>query len=148
MLANMQNRDWIIDKLESLVKLCKDTEPDQPDDVSLFTPYTVDAYNLLDRAEDYNLSKAELVDVMKEANRIWKVRKKVLNGEWDDLATAQLIGETEEFVKKGTKIAAIKHYRNKGEQVFGKKITLKEAKCVVDKLHDAMIAKGIIVAPR
>ena len=39
-------KDWVVEKLNRLVKLSRATEPDQPDDTSLFTPHTIDAYDL------------------------------------------------------------------------------------------------------
>ena len=74
---NNHKRDWVIDKLERLVKLCKATEPDQPDDTSLFTPNTIDAHDLLNKVEEYNMSNSDLVEIMSEANRIWKIRRKI-----------------------------------------------------------------------
>ena len=127
---NNHKRDWVIDKLERLVKLCKATEPDQPDDTSLFTPHTIDAYDLLDRVEKRydSMSSSDMVEIMCEANRIWKIRRKIWNGEWDALPEAQLIYEVEDYIIRGAKINAIKHYKYNSERVFGKQSTLAESK--------------------
>jgi len=139
---NNHKRDWIIDKLERLVKLCKATEPDQPDDTSLFTPHTIDAHDLLNKVEDYNMSNEDLVEIMLQANRIWKIRKKVWNGEWDALPEAQLIYEVEDYIIRGAKINAIKHYKNNSERVFGKPYGLKESKQAIDNMEEDLRKRG------
>ena len=139
---NNHKRDWVIDKLERLVKLCKATEPDQPDDTSLFTPHTIDAHDLLNKVEDYNMSNSDLVEIMSEANRIWKIRKKIWNGEWDALPEAQLIYEVEDYIIRGAKINAIKHYKYNSERVFGKKYGLKESKQACDAIQEDLRKRG------
>ena len=135
-------RDWITDKLERLVKLCKATEPDIPDDTSLFTPHTIDAHDLLNKVENYNMSNSDLVEMMSEANRIWKIRKTIWNGEWDALPEAQLIYEVEDYIIQCQKINAIKHYKNNSERVFGKKYGLKESKQACDAIQEDLRKRG------
>ena len=135
-------KDWIIEKLNRVVKLCKATEPDIPDDTSLFTPHTIDAHDLLNKVEEYNMSNSDLVEIMSEANRIWKIRKKIWNGEWDALPEAQLIYEVEDYIIQGQKINAIKHYKNNSEQVFGKPAGLKESKVAVDAIQEDLRKRG------
>ena len=91
-------KDWVVEKLNRLVKLSRATEPDRPDDTSLFTPHTIDAYDLLDKVERKydHMSSSDMVELMLQANRIWRIRKKIYNGEWDALPEAQLIAEVED----------------------------------------------------
>ena len=50
----MSKKDWMVEKLERLVKLSRATEPDKPSDEELFTKHTTDAYSLLSKVkEDY-----------------------------------------------------------------------------------------------
>ena len=135
-------KDWVVDKLEKLVKLSRATEPDQPDDTSLFTPHTIDAHDLLNKVEDYNMSNSDLVEIMCEANRIWKIRKKIWNGEWDALPEAQLIYEVEDYIIRGAKINAIKHYKHNSERVFGKSYGLKESKQAIDNMEAVLRKRG------
>ena len=137
-------KEWIVDKLKRLVKLSTATEPDIPDDTYLFTPNTIDAYDLLNEVEkNYDhMTNSDMVKIMSEANKIWKIRKKIWNGEWDDLPAVQLIAEVEEFIIKGQKINSIKHYRNNSEQVFGKQYRLKESKDACDKIQEYLIRRG------
>ena len=137
-------KEWIVDKLKRLVKLSTATEPDIPDDTYLFTPNTIDAYDLLNEVEkNYDhMTNSDMVKIMSEANKIWKIRKKIWNGEWDDLPAVQLIAEVEEFIIKGQKINSIKHYRNNSEQVFGKQYSLKESKRACDAIQEDLIRRG------
>jgi len=137
-------KDWVVEKLNRLVKLSRATEPDQPDDTSLFTPHTIDAYDLLDRVEKGydSMSSSDLVEIMLQANRIWKIRKKVWNGEWDALPEAQLIYEVEDYIIRGAKINAIKHYKNNSERVFGKPYGLKESKQAIDNMEEDLRKRG------
>ena len=137
-------KDWVVDKLEKLVKLSRATEPDQPDDTSLFTPHTIDAYDLLDRVEKRydSMSSSDMVEIMCEANRIWKIRRKIWNGEWDALPEAQLIAEVEDYIIRGQKINAIKHYKNNSERVFGKQCSLRKAKDECDNMEEDLRKRG------
>ena len=80
--------------------------------------------------------------MMSEANRIWKIRKKIWNGEWDALPEAQLIYEVEDYIIQGQKINAIKHYKNNSERVFGKKYGLQESKHACDAIQNDLRKRG------
>ena len=137
-------KEWVVEKLNRLVKLSRATEPDHPDDTSLFTPHTIDAYDLLDRVEKGydSMSSSDMVEIMLQANRIWMIRKKVWNGEWDALPEAQLMYEVEDYIIRGQKINGIKHYKNNSEQVFGKQSSLAESKHACDAIQEDLIKRG------
>ena len=107
-------KDWMLDRLSRLVKLCKSTEPDKPDDTSLFTVHNIDAHDMYARVDNgYNeLHADEMVRMMKDANRIWRIRRKIWNGEWDTDMEAEMNDGVEDLLEQGAKIAAIKYYRN------------------------------------
>ena len=131
-------KQWIYEKLNRLVKLCKATEPDQPDDKHLFMPTIIDAYDMLtDVKERYDeMSPVEIKDMMIEANKIWRFRRKIWNGDVDWDWQSRLDNELEKFILAGEKINAIKHYRNENERESGFKPSLKDSKDYVDKLSD------------
>ena len=137
-------KEWVVEKLNRLVKLSRATEPDQPDDTSLFTPHTIDAYDLLDRVEKGydSMSSSDMVEIMLQANRIWMIRKKVWNGEWDALPEAQLMYEVEDYIIRGQKINGIKHYKHNSERVFGKPYGLKESKQAIDNMEEDLRKRG------
>ena len=80
--------------------------------------------------------------MMSEAYRFWKIRKKIWNGEWDALPEAQLIYEVEDYIIRGAKINAIKHYKYNSERVFGKKYGLKESKQACDAIQEDLRKRG------
>ena len=64
-------KEWIYEKLNRLVKFCKATEPDQPDDKHLFMPTIIDAYDMLNDVEDSydEMTSSEIKKIMVEAIR-------------------------------------------------------------------------------
>ena len=142
-------KDWIVDKLERLVKLSRATEPDKPSDEELFTNHTTDAYNLLAKVEDSydNMTHGELRDVMMRANAIWRIRKKIWNGEDPaNIPEFSMMQEIEHFLlhpQGPQKINAIKHYRAHFDKM-AQKPGLKESKIYVDAIQADMIRRGII----
>ena len=124
-------------KLNRLVKLCKATEPEKPDDTHLFMPTTIDAYDMLNDVEDNydDMSLVEIKKIMIEANKIWKFRKKVYNGDIDWNWQSQLDGELEAMILQGSVIDAIKHYRKEIEKETGTIPSLREGKDYVDKMR-------------
>ena len=124
-------------KLNRLVKLCKATEPEKPDDTHLFMPTTIDAYDMLNDVEDNydDMSLVEIKKIMIEANKIWKFRKKVYNGDIDWNWQSQLDGQLEAMILQGSVINAIKHYRKEIEKETGTIPSLREGKDYVDKMR-------------
>ena len=124
-------------KLNRLVKLCKATEPEKPDDTHLFMPTTIDAYDMLNDVEDNydDMSLVETKKIMIEANKILKFRKKVYNGDIDWNWQSQLDGELEAMILQGSVINAIKHYRKEIEKETGTIPSLREGKDYVDKMR-------------
>ena len=132
-------KEWMLERLNRLVKICKSTEPDNPDDSWLFTPHVVDAHEIYNRVDvSYDsLNHEEKVNIMTKANKIW-------NGEWDDVSASTLHGEVEDMIEAGAIINAIKHYRNEMKTNLNTDISLKEAKDYVDAIRNDMRRKGII----
>ena len=133
-------KEWMYKKLNRLVKLCKATEPEKPDDTHLFMPTTIDAYDMLNDVEDNydDMSLVEIKKIMIEANKIWKFRKKVYNGDIDWNWQSQLDGELEAMILQGSVINAIKHYRKEIEKETGTIPSLREGKDYVDKIRTTM----------
>ena len=139
-------KDWMLNRLSRLVKLCKSTEPDRPDDTSLFTVHNIDAHSMYARVDnEYNgLDATETVNLMKTANRIWRIRKKIYNGEWDTDMEAEMHDGIEDLLEQGQKINAIKYYRSAMKSIFGEEKSLRESKDYVDTIESDLISRGII----
>ena len=139
-------KDWMLERLNRLVKLCKSTEPDNPDDTWLFSSDNVEAHHLCDIVlEDYDtMSYEDKVNIMTKANTIWKIRKKIYNGEWDYVTASTLHDKVEDIIKSGAIIEAIKHYRSEMKTHLNTDVSLREAKDYIDALRDDMRRQGII----
>ena len=132
----MMNKKLLLDKLELLIQLCEETEPDRTvlsdlDHRDLFTGHLISAKEIYDRVDTgVSDSEKEIPEMMKQANRIWRFRNNVKANGWDeyvDMHTA-----INDFLSQGQKINAIKYYRKYMEDNFGQDIGLREAKEYID----------------
>ena len=147
------NKSAILERLELLVKLCEETEPDIPNDTQLFTEHSISVQGMMKSVRDLQTGKQTIdsdserdlmINIMRESNKIWKVRNKVKNGEWNDLSHAVIEEETEDFLAEGQKINAIKYYRSEMKDRFNVEVSLREAKDYVDQLHHDMRRRGML----
>ena len=146
------NKSVILDRLEMLVKLCEETEPDIPSDTQLFTEHSISVQGMMKSVRDLHTvqhidddSERKLfINIMRESNKIWRIRNKVKNGEWDDLSRAVIEEEIEDFLADGQKINAIKYYRSEMKDKYDIEMGLREAKDYIDNIHDDMRRRGII----
>ena len=138
------DRELIIMRLEMLVSLIENTEPDIPDKKNLFSHHIITAMEMLDKINNRKLEREELISMMKCANRIWKTRNKIKDGEWDSLEMLEVHETVEEQLAQGAKIAAIKYYRETMKTHFDEKVSLREAKDFVDAIQNDMKRKGVI----
>mgnify|MGYP003653243602 CR=1 FL=1 len=142
------NKTHVIDRLKMLVELCDKTEPDVPDDKTLFTGQCVAAHEMIEKVSDRNFDwngySTELTNLMKQANKLWKMRNKVKNGEWDGLEHSVMVEEVEDFLAQNQKINAIKYYRNEMKEKFDDEVSLREAKEFEDQLQVTMKHRGMV----
>jgi ribosomal protein L7/L12 len=137
-------RELIIMRLEMLVSLIENTEPDIVDEKNLFSHHIIIATEMLEKISNQNLERNELISIMYSANRIWKTRNKIKNGEWDSLEMLEVHETIEEQLAQGAKIAAIKYYRETMSTHFNEDVSLREAKDFVDAIESDMKRKKII----
>ena len=147
------NKSTILERLNMLVKLCEKTEPDIPSDTQLFTEHSISVQGMMKSVRDLHTGRQNIdddserdlmINIMRESNKIWKLRNKVKNGEWDDLSHAVIEEETEDFLAEGQKINAIKYYRSEMKDRFNVEVSLRDAKDYVDQLHHDMRRRGIL----
>ena len=87
----MPYKGLILERFEMLVKLCEETEPDIPNEKHLFSGQLIAAKEMYDRIETgVSVSENEIPQLMKQANKIWRIRNKVKNGEWDHLKYVEM----------------------------------------------------------
>ena len=130
----------ILHKLERLLDLCEVTEPIEdmlPDD-QLFTDDLIKVKDWYDTIKEYPKWKEEivLVNVMREANNIWKFRNKIKENGWDNYTSVD--DDIKKHILEGSKIAAIKLYRKYQMECCNHKVSLKDAKDYVDSLAETI----------
>ena len=149
------NKNLILYRLEMLVKLCDETEPKRwtPGDGSLFSIQFVTANEMVKKVRDLHLGKEildadsereELISIMKCANRIWKIRNKIKNGELDDKQQINMNDMIEDYIARGEKINAIKYYRQEMNENYDIEVGLRDAKQYIDNTAEDMRRRGII----
>ena len=141
----MPYKGLILERLEMLVKLCEKTEPDIPSEKHLFTGYLIAAKEMYDRIETgVSVSENEIPQLMRHANKIWRIRNKIKNGEWDDLSYIEMTEQIEDYIAQGQKINAIKYYRQEMDENYDIRVSLRDAKEYIDNTAEDMRRRGII----
>ena len=149
------NKNLILYRLEMLVKLCDETEPKRwtPGDGSLFSTQFITASEMVKKVRNLHLGRKilgpdtereELISIMKCANRIWKIRNKIKNGEFDDLSYLEMNDMIEDYIARGEKINAIKYYRQEMDENYDIRVSLRDAKEYIDNTAEDMRRRGII----
>ena len=142
----IMDKAFIVEKLEMLVSLIVKTEPDIPSKKHLFTGHLIAVKEMYDRVETgVSFSENELPELMRQANKIWKIRNKIKNGEWDDLSYIEMTEQIEDYIAQKQKINAIKYYRQEMGDQFNEQVSLREAKEHIDKIADDMRLRGILL---
>ncbi len=147
------DKTLIIERLEMLISLIEKTEPDEPNEKNLFGNHAITAMEMIQKVrywdtgknvQDPDSEREDLISMMKCANRIWKTRNKIKDGEWDSLEMLEVHETVEEQLAQGAKIAAIKYYRETMGTHFNEEVSLREAKDFVDAIESDMKRKKII----
>jgi len=147
------DKSVILERLELLVKLCEETEPDLPSDTQLFSEHSISVHEMVKEIRDLQTGRNTpnddserqlLVNIMRRSNKIWRVRNKVKNGEWDDLSYIEMTEQIEDYIAQNQKINAIKYYRSEMKDRFDEEVGLREAKDYVDQIHHDMKRRGVI----
>ena len=146
------NKTLILDRLELLVKLCEKTEPDIPTEKRLFTEHSISVHEMIKEVRelhtgikiiDPDSDRDLMINIMRQANKIWRLRNKVKNGEFDELSHIEMDETIEDYIAQGQKINAIKYYRQEMSEQFGEQVTLREAKDHIDDIAANMRLRGI-----
>ena len=154
------NKDIILERIDSLVTLCEKTEPGYMDSTILFTGQYVAAQEMhaklarivLDDIDDNSQAsigaREEIVDIMKEANLIYKMRKKMKKwmekGKDLNIEALQMEAEIEDYLVAGQKINAIKRYREGMKDIFDEQVSLRDSKTYIDNMNDDLKRKGLV----
>ena len=133
----------IIERLKSLEALISKTEADNPNDKILFTDHTITTQenllwmmNLTANKTNHgpDSSRERIIQIMKDSNRIWGIRNKIWNGEWDDLQMLEVEDTIQDLLSRNEKINAIKYYRSYMKEELKVDMGLRQAKETIDAI--------------
>jgi len=133
----------IIERLESLETLIEKTEPDIPNEKDLFSMHSIETQENIDwmrsivtrkSNHDQDSERIKIIQIMKDSNRIWSIRNKIHNGEWDDLEMLEVEDTIKDLLSRHQKINAIKYYRNYMSEQLNVDMGLRQAKDTIDAI--------------
>jgi hypothetical protein len=140
------DKNEICRRIKILVDLCENTEPAEPTEKFLFSDHLIASKELLQNAGNEGLNDhSDWADIMRQANKLWKIRKKIEKVGWDFVDDLEMHETIEDLLSNNQKIAAIKYYREIMQTHFDTKVSLKESKDFVDNMQEDMIGRGILV---
>ncbi len=106
----------VLHRLEKLVTLCNENGFDNSFGSSsafLFDAHLISVQEMIKEVRELKTGKNVLdpdserslmINVMKNANKVWKLQNKIKNGEWDGSEHTKLHDEVEDFIAQGQKI--------------------------------------------
>ena len=133
----------IIEKLESLEALIDKTEPDIPNEKDLFSMHSIQTQENIEwmrsivtrnSNHDQDSERIKIIQIMKDSNRIWGIRNKIHNGDWDDLEMLEVEDTIKDFLSRNEKINAIKYYRSYMKEELRVDMGLRQAKETIDAI--------------
>ena len=134
----------ILERLESLETLIDKTEPDIPNEKDLFSMHSIQTQENIEwmrsivtgnSNHDQDSTRIKIIQIMKDSNRIWGIRNKIHNGEWDDLEMLEVEDTIKDLLSQGQKINAIKYYRSYMKEELKVDMGLRQAKDTVDAIQ-------------
>jgi ribosomal protein L7/L12 len=145
----------VLHRLEKLVTLCNENGLDNSyaSESFLFDAHLISVQEMIKEVRDLHTGKQTIdqdserslmINVMNNANRVWKLQNRIKNGELDGSEHGKLNDEVEDFIAQGQKINAIKHYRHVMKETFNQDIGLRGSKEYVDSLQRSMQRRGMI----
>ena len=133
----------ILERLESLETLIDKTEPDIPNEKDLFSLHSIQTQENIDWVRsiltgnsnhNQDSARIKIIQIMKDSNRIWSIRNKIHNGEWDDLQMLEVEDTIKDFLTRNEKINAIKYYRQYMHDELNVEMSLRKAKDTIDAI--------------
>lgn len=153
------NKKIILGRLEMLIKLCNETDPDIPSDKYLFNQHSITVQEMMKQVRelytqviDIDSERELLINIMKESNKIWRIRNKIKKNKdnWpmhdpDGALNIELNEDIEDYIADGKIILAIKHYRQVLKNKFNYQAGLRECKDYIDEVRKDMKRKGVCI---
>ena len=133
------NKDNILERLEMLVDLIEETS--EPTNDLLFPHHQTDTLENIQFIRDIITGKLipnadterdDIIRIMKHSNRMWSIRNKIKNGDIENVNLLELEDGVREYLVGGSKINAIKFYREWMNDNMDTRVSLRESKDKVD----------------
>ena len=140
------NKDKIIERLEMLSDLISETQPEIPNDKMLFHHHAIDVLEEIQHIRDLSnksvtidqdSERKAIIRLMKKANRYWVIRNRIKGGD-DNMELLEVEEHIQEYLDQGSKINAIKLYRESMKTHFNQNVSLRESKDMIDALDNGM----------
>jgi ribosomal protein L7/L12 len=146
------NSKFILDRLEMLTNLCDETESKLIPNNYLFNQHTIHVQEMIRQVNELHTGRQTihvdnerdlLINIMKESNKIWRIRNKIKKGEWDGAEHTEMMEKIEDYLAQGSKINAIKYYREEMKTRFNDQVGLRESKDYIDEVYKDMKRRSI-----
>ena len=140
------NKDKIIERLEMLSDLISETQPEIPNDKMLFHHHAIDVLEEIQHIRDLSnksvtidqdSERKAIIRLMKKANRYWVIRNRIKGGD-DNMVLLEVEEHIQEYLDQGSKINAIKLYRESMKTHFNQNVSLRESKDMIDALDSGL----------
>ncbi len=135
----------ILERLESLETLIDKTDPDIPNEKNLFSMHSIITQENIDCMRsivtgnsnyDQDSTRIKIIQIMKDSNRIWSIRNKIHNGDWDNLEMLEVEDTIKDLLSQNQKINAIKYYRQYMHDELKVNMGLRQAKDTIDAIGE------------
>ena len=135
----------ILERLESLEALIDKTEPDIPNEKDLFSMHSIQTQENIEwmrsivtgnSNHNQDSTRIKLIQLMKDSNRIWSIRNKIQNGDWDNLEMLEVEDTIKDLLSQHQKINAIKYYRKFMLDELKVDMGLRQAKDTIDAIGE------------
>ncbi len=135
------DNDRILERLETLEALIDKTEPDVPNEKDLFSMHSIQTQENIEwmrsivtgnSNHNQDSTRIKLIQLMKDSNRIWSIRNKIQNGDWDNLEMLEVEDTIKDLLSQNQKINAIKYYRKFMLDELKVDMGLRQAKETID----------------
>jgi hypothetical protein len=143
----MLDKEKIILRLDMLQTLIEKTYPEVPDKKVLFQRHLIETTENIQFIRDVITSKSkfdidtenqQMIRIMKTSNRYWQLHNKVLDGDFDSVDLLEMEDTIIDYLNQGSKINAIKYYREFMLTHMNERVTLREAKDKIDAYDKSM----------
>ncbi len=146
----MLNKEKIILRLEKLQTLIEKSHPEEKEEESktvLFQRHLIETTENIQFIRDVITSKSkfdidsenqQMIRIMKQSNRYWQLHNKVLDGDFDSVDLLEMEDTIIDYLNQGSKINAIKYYREFMLTHMNERVTLREAKDKIDAYSASM----------